>query len=224
MLRSAIVIENFFIQGEAGRIECPLTSVPDPLEPAAAAVVCHPHPLFGGTMHNKTVFAAAKTILDAGIPALRFNFRGAGLSDGDHDGGHREQDDLNLVIDHLAGRFPGLPLLVAGYSFGSFVGLRVGQARQDVAALIGIGVPVSLYDFGFMQACHKPVTFVQGERDQFGSLAALMALAAVVPSGARVLPVAGAAHNFVGQMDEVRDRVCQAIPREMFAAGPSRAN
>jgi alpha/beta superfamily hydrolase len=208
-----LTIENFLLEGPAGRIEC-LIKHPPPggTDISAAAVVCHPHPLFGGTMHNKVVHAAASALEKAGIPALRFNFRGVGLSAGRHDGGHGEQDDTRVVLDNLASRYPGLPLIVSGYSFGAFVGLKTGCGDARVRALIGIGVPVSLYDFSFLTRCDRQITFIQGAQDQFGALPLVMAMAASLPHGARVLPVAGAGHNFDGQLEALARRMDEAIP------------
>ncbi|HYS06496.1 MAG TPA: alpha/beta family hydrolase [Candidatus Dormibacteraeota bacterium] len=211
-------IETFFLRGPAGRIECMLKR-PDAADTPSAAVVCHPHPLFGGTMHNKVVHAAAEAIVDAGIPVLRFNFRGVGGSGGTHDGGRGEQDDLRSVLDHLARLFPGRRLLVAGYSFGSFVALSVGCRDPRAPALIGIGIPVNLVGFGFLRDCRKPLTLIQGDGDAFGPLLQVMALAAVVPGGARVVVVKGAAHNFAGHLDELARCVAAAVPDEMRSAG-----
>ena len=160
-------IENFFLHGPAGRIECMLKR-PAGGDSPAAAVVCHPHPLFGGTMHNKVVHAAAEAIVDTGIPVLRFNFRGVGGSGGTHDGGRGEQDDLRSVMDHLTGLYPRRPLLVAGYSFGAFVVLAVGCRDPRARALIGIGIPINLVGFGFLRECRKPLTLIQGDEDAFG--------------------------------------------------------
>jgi len=162
-------------------------------------------------MHNKVVYAAAKALVRAGIPALRFNFRGVGLSGGKHDGGHGEQADLAVVLDHLVSRFPGSVPVVAGYSFGSVVGMRVGCADRRVGGLIAIGAPVTLYDLSFLASCRTPLLFIQGDRDPFGPLPMIMALAAMVPGGARVLPVAGALHDFAGKMDALGSRLDQAI-------------
>lgn len=210
-------IETFLLRGPAGRIECMLKRPPGEATAGAAAVICHPHPLFGGTMHNKVVHTAAEAIAAAGLPLLRFNFRGVGRSDGAHDAGKGEQDDLRVVLDHLAGLYPSRPLLVAGYSFGAYVGLRVGCADPRVAALIGIGVPVSLVNFAFLQRCAKPLALIQGELDPYGPLGALMTLAALMPDGARVLAVPGAVHNFAGQLDALAARVAEAIPAGMKA-------
>jgi len=210
-------IETFFLRGPAGRIECVLKR-PDAADTPSAAVVCHPHPLFGGTMHNKVVHAAAEAIVDAGIPVLRFNFRGVGGSGGTHDGGRGEQDDLRSVLDHLARLFPDRRLLVAGYSFGAFVALALGCRDPRAHALIGIGIPVNLVGFGFLRDCRKPLTLIQGDGDAFGPLLQVMALAAVVPGGARVVVVKGAAHNFAGHLDEMARCVAAAVPDEMRSA------
>jgi len=211
-------IESFFLPGPAGRLECLLKHPPDERPDASAAVVCHPHPLFGGTLHNKVTHAAAEAIVHAGLPVLRFNFRGAGASGGRHDHGLGEQEDLTAVLDHLAGRFPGRPLLVAGYSFGAFVGLRVGCRDPRVAALIGIGAPVAMYDFGFLRSCSKPLTLIQGTEDPFGPLPLLMTLASTLPGGARVVPIDGAAHSFGAQLEALARRVLEAIPATLRSA------
>src|SRR6266581_2809165 len=217
-------IEAFFLPGPAGRIECMLKRPDEPdtagraataSAPAAAAVICHPHPLFGGTMHNKVVHAAAEAIVGAGLPVLRFNFRGVGGSGGKHDGGRGEQDDLKTVMDHLAGLYPGRPLLVAGYSFGAYVALHVGSRDDRAAALIGIGLPMNLVGFGFLRESDRPLTILQGDQDEFGPLPLVMALAASLPGGARVVAIKGASHNFAGRLDELARRVGEAIPEEL---------
>ncbi len=213
-------LRTFFLRGPAGRIECLLKRPPGGAPPSAVCVLCHPHPLFGGTMHNKVVHAAARAVERAGLPVVRFNFRGAGLSEGAHDGGRGERDDLRAVLDGVSDLHPGLPLLLAGYSFGAWVGLRVGCADPRAAGLIGIGLPVSLYDFGFLGACGTPLALVQGDRDPYGPLPLLMALASAVPSGARILPVREAAHGFEGRLEELGRRVREGIPAGLLATEP----
>ena len=203
-------IETFFLAGPAGRLECFLKHAAG-ADPRAAAVVCHPHPLFGGTLHNKVVHAAAEALVGAGVPALRFNFRGAGGSAGAHDGGRGESDDLRAVLDEAERRFPLLPIVVAGYSFGAFVGLGVGCYDRRVATLIGIAAPVGLYDFAFLRDCDKPLTLIQGESDPLAPLGLVLTLAASLPRGARVVPVEGAAHGFVGHLDALKTRVVEAL-------------
>lgn len=213
-------IETFFLSGPAGRIECMLKhpAAPNTDSPpaAGAAIVCHPHPLFGGTLHNKVVHSAAETIVRAGIPTLRFNFRGAGGSGGRHDHGRGEQDDLRIVLDDIASRYPGHPVLIGGYSFGAFVGLRVGCGDDRVTALMGIGLPVGLYDFGFLAGCGKPLSIIQGDRDPFGPIGLLMTMAAALPGGCRVLTIPGGDHSFNERLDELADRVMASIPGELL--------
>lgn len=218
-------IESFLLPGPAGPIECRLRHPhdgPQVAAPTGAAVVCHPHPLFGGSMHNKVVHAAAVALTTLGLPVLRFNFRGVGLSGGLHDAGHGEQDDMRAVLDEMARRYPGTPLLVTGYSFGAFVGLKQGCGDARVAALIGIGVPLALYDFGFLRECRKPLTLICAERDRFGPLALVMAFAAGLPGGARVLPVMDAEHGFEGKLAAVASQVAAAVPPDLIggAAAP----
>lgn len=209
--RAGTRAETFFLPGPAGRLECFLKRPAAARPGGAAAVVCHPHPLFGGTMHNKVVHAASEALVRLGLPVLRFNFRGAGRSSGPHDGGRGEQDDLRTVLDEAAGRFPRAPLLVAGYSFGAFVGLGVGCLDPRVAALIGIGAPIGLYNFGFLRDCRKPLFLIQGESDPLAPLGLVLTLASMLPAGARVLPIAGANHGFDDRLEEVAARVSEAI-------------
>jgi alpha/beta superfamily hydrolase len=212
-------IETFFLHGPAGRLECTLKHPPDDqaegVPAPAAAIVCHPHPLFGGTFHNKVVHAAAEAIVRAGLPVMRFNFRGAGGSGGRHDGGNGEREDLRVVLDHLAARFPGRPLLVSGYSFGAYVGLRVGCADPRVAALIGIAVPAGMYDFGFLRECAKPLSLIQGDQDPIGPIGLVLTIAAALPGGCRVVAVPGAGHAFTGHLDALAERVAESISGEL---------
>lgn len=194
---------SFFLKGPAGRLEAILWT-PQTLKPARrAAVVCHPHPLFGGTLHNKVVYQTAKTLDSLGIPTLRFNFRGAGMSQGEHDKGRGEQGDVQCAVDFLAHEFPAVPLLVAGFSFGSWVGLRVGCADARVDKLIGLGVPVNSTDFTYLWNCAKPKLFVHGEKDEFGSKEKVEELVASVPGENKLVFVAGADHFFAGHLGEL---------------------
>jgi alpha/beta superfamily hydrolase len=202
------------IPGPAGRLEALLWSParPDPSHdsthgPPVAAVVCHPHPLFGGTMHNKVVYQIARTLDRLGIPSLRFNFRGAGLSEGKHDKGLGEQDDVRAALDFIAAEFPHVPLIVAGFSFGCWVGLRVGCEDSRVIEVAGLGAPVGDSDFSYLGACAKPMLFIQGENDQYGAPAKLKALVKSFPETTRretrIVVVPGADHFFAGHLDEV---------------------
>ena len=222
----ALSLTDLAVIGPAGRIEAFLKQPAGrAAPPVAAAIVCHPHPLFGGTMHNKVVHAAAMALSRAEIPVARFNFRGVGLSEGKYDEGRGEQEDLRAVLGAVTGLMPGAQLLVCGYSFGAWVGLRVGCADPRVAALIGIGLPVGLFSFEYLRACTKPLALIQGDQDRFGPLPLLMGMAAGLPGGARVLPVRGASHGFEGRLEELGRRVSEAIPESLLPSpGPRPAS
>jgi alpha/beta superfamily hydrolase len=203
-------IRNFFLEGPAGRLEAILwTPSAAAAPPPLAAVVCHPHPLFGGTMHNKVVYQSAKSLDALGIPVLRFNFRGAGLSDGVHDRGRGEQGDVRTALDFLAPGFPGVPLLLAGFSFGSWVGMRVGCEDSRVSHLIGLGIPVNSTDFSFLRQCHKPKLFVHGSNDEHGAIEKVKVLIPTLPGENRLVVVEGADHFFAGKLDQL-DRAINA--------------
>jgi len=172
-------------------------------DPALVALACHPHPLFGGTMHNKVVYQAAKALHHSHIPVLRFNFRGAGLSEGEHDRGRGEQDDVRAALAYLAEHFPGKPILLAGFSFGAWVGLRVGCQDPRVGQLIGLGIPVNNSDLSYLRACRKPKLIIQGGNDQYGSRANVEALFATLPGPKRIVIVDGVDHFFAGKLDDV---------------------
>ena len=197
---------SLYVSGPAGRLEA-LLWTPARADPPVGAVVCHPHPLFSGTMHNKVVYQVARTLDRLGLPVLRFNFRGVGLSEGEHAKGHGERDDVRAALDFLAGEFPGLPLMVAGFSFGSWVGLRAGCEDDRVVELAGLGTPVGDSDFSYLAACEKPRLLIQGENDQYGSPSKLEAIVASFPEAVRnetrVVVIPGADHFFQGLLDPV---------------------
>jgi hypothetical protein len=193
---------TFFIPGPAGQLEAMLWTAPE-AEPRRVAALCHPHPLFGGTMHNKVVYQAAKALHQSGLPVLRFNFRGAGLSEGEHDHGRGELDDVRAALDYLAEHFPGKPILLAGFSFGAWIGLRVGCEDSRVTKLIGLGIPVNNSDLTYLRACSKPKLIVQGGEDQHGSREKVEALFADIPGPKRLVIVDGVDHFFAGKLDQV---------------------
>jgi alpha/beta superfamily hydrolase len=199
-------IRSFFIDGPAGQLEALLNSGAE--SASHAAVVCHPHPLFGGTMHNKVVFHAMKALNGFGFPVLRFNFRGTGLSHGEHDYGQGEREDIRAALDWVEKEFQ-VPLLFAGFSFGAAVGLGVACADDRVKALIGLGVPVASvdgrnYDFDFLRSCAKPKLFVSGSRDQFGPRAKLEILVNSVLEPKKLVMIESADHFFEGRLREMR--------------------
>lgn len=196
---------NLFIEAPHGRLEAILKE-PRVGEARGVALVLHPHPLGGGTMHNKVVFRAASALVDAGLVALRVNFRGVGQSTGTHDEGRGEVEDVRAGLDYLSKHYPGQPIMLAGFSFGSRVGTEVGMTDPRVEHLISIGTPVDKYDFSFLTNCRKPILFVHGDTDEFGQLENLRALVAKLPkeARARLEVVKDADHFFEGRLDEVK--------------------
>ena len=188
------------------------------------ALVCHPHPLFGGTMHNKVVYQTAKALHNRGLPVLRFNFRGAGASEGAHDRGIGERDDVRVALDYLAEAFPATPILLAGFSFGSVVGLRVGCADERVVELVGLGLPVDDSNLSYLQECAKPKLILQGGYDQYGSRANIEAFFETLPEPKRLVIVNGADHFFTGQLAKVAAEIDVWFDeRHPGAALPSQA-
>jgi alpha/beta superfamily hydrolase len=208
---------NFFLPGPVGRLEAVLWTPPSPTAPPLAALVCHPHPLFGGTMHNKVVFQAAKSIDALGVPVLRFNFRGAGRSEGVHDRGIGERDDVRAALQFLIAEFPGAPLMFAGFSFGSIVGLREGCQSPEVTQLIGLGLPVNNSDVSFLFKCPKPKLFVHGSNDEHGEVRKLEELVPSLPGENRLVIVEGVDHFFTGKLSAV-DRAITVWLRERVPA------
>ncbi|GAC1639399.1 MAG: Dot/Icm type IV secretion system effector CoxH3 [Candidatus Acidiferrum sp.] len=199
--------KNFFLEGPAGKLEAVLWTPHREIKPRFAAVVCHPHPLFGGTLHNKVVYQAAKALDAKHGAVLRFNFRSAGLSEGKHDRGQGEQGDVAAALEFLAGEFPELPLVLAGFSFGCWVGLRVGCKDARVKRLIGIGAPVNSSDFSYLDSCAKPKLFVHGEKDEFGDVSKLREFVATLPGEKNLVVVEGVDHFFKGKVEEFGDAV-----------------
>jgi len=194
-------VRSFFLEGPVGRLEAILWTPARRTPPPLAGLVCHPHPLFGGTMHNKVVYQVAKTLDRLGLPVLRFNFRGVGLSAGVHDKGIGEQDDVRAALDFLSRAFPSAPLLLAGFSFGCWVGLRVACEDSRVAELVGLGAPVNDSDFSYLARCAKPKLFLQGREDQFGARDRLERLVASLPGENRLEVIEGADHFFGGRLE-----------------------
>lgn len=193
------------LRGPAGRIEA-LLNVGRQDAPYAA-VVCHPHPLFGGTMHNKVVYHAMKTFQGFGLPVLRFNFRGAGLSEGTHDNGHGERDDLRAALDWMRQEY-SRPILFAGFSFGSSVGLRVCCADLRVSGMAALGLPVSAggreYRYSFLAACSQPKLFISGTEDQYGPRAAIETVVASAAPPAKLVLIEDADHFFAGKLEHMQ--------------------
>jgi alpha/beta superfamily hydrolase len=214
MNTQASSIRSLFLDGPAGRLEALLNAGAE--HPTRAALVCHPHPLYGGTLHNKVVFHTMKALNSFGYPVLRFNFRGVGLSQGEHDHGNGEEDDVRTALDWLDREFH-LPSIFAGFSFGAAVGLRVACPDTRVEAVIGLGLPVAaiddrVYDLDFLRGCMKPKLFVSGDRDQFGPRAGLERIVGSLPEPRKLVMVPGADHFFESRLRELRDAIEAWVP------------
>lgn len=190
------------LRGPAGRLEALLNT--GRTDAPYAALICHPHPAGGGTMHNKVVYHAMKAFASFGLPVLRFNFRGTGLSEGSHDDGRGEQEDVRAALDWLDRRFR-LPILFAGFSFGSAVGLPACCGDDRVKGLIGLGVPVHAegrdYTYKFLSHCLQPKLFISGDHDQYGPREAMERIFSTAPEPKRLQWVEGADHFFQGTPD-----------------------
>ena len=198
-------IRSLLLSGAAGNLEALLNA--GEANAPYAAIVTHPHPLFGGTMHNKVVYHAMKALNSFGFPVLRFNFRGVGRSQGRHDSGRGEIEDVRVALQWLASEF-GIPIVFAGFSFGAAVGLRAACPDSRVAALISLGTPVSaegrIYSYEFLRECSKPKLFVSGERDQFAPSQMLREMVGELPGPARLVLIPGADHFFTGHLEPMR--------------------
>ena len=196
--------ETFDFAGPAGRLEAILMRPPES-PPVAAAVVCHAHPLHGGMMHFKVVFRAAKALQSAGLAVLRFNFRGVGRSEGTHDHGAGEQEDARGALLEVQGRFPGLSLVLGGFSFGSTVALRLAARDASVRAVFALGYPLSRpAETAPLEAVRAPRLFVQGENDEFGSGEALRSRVEPLPPPREIAVIPGADHFFEGRLDALQ--------------------
>jgi uncharacterized protein len=211
-------IRSFFVDGPAGRLEALLNAGREGA--THAALVCHPHPLGGGTMHNKVVFHTMKALNSFGFPVLRFNFRGTGLSTGEHDEGRGEVQDVESALAWLIREF-GLPIIFAGFSFGSATGLRAACPHPVVKALISIGTPVQaegrIYSFSFLRECRKPKLFVSGDHDQYGPQAELEDVVARAADPKELVFIPGD-HFFEGHLNELRMTI-ESWMAEQLATG-----
>lgn len=206
---------NLFIPASHGQLEAILKGSRTG-DIRGVGLVLHPHPLGGGTMHNKVVFRAAAALNDAGLVTLRINFRGVGQSTGTHDEGNGERDDVRAALDYLGQNYANQEITLCGFSFGARVGLEVGLSDERVVRLISIGTPVDKYDFSFLEQCRKPILFVHGDHDEYGNVDRLRELVAQIaahaPAELRVIE--GAGHFFDNQLDELKRVITEWIGSE----------
>lgn len=189
------------IAGTTGNIEA-LLEEPAGQRVAAFGVICHPHPLGGGTMTNKVVHALARAMQKCGAPTLRFNFRGVGASAGVFDDGAGETQDALAVIAAGRERWPGAALWLAGFSFGSFVALQVcNTARAN--KLVTVAPPVGRWDFSAISAPQCPWLILQGDADELVDAEAVLAWAAGSPARPEVHLLNGVGHFFHGRLHDI---------------------
>jgi alpha/beta superfamily hydrolase len=203
-------IESLFLKGPAGRLEAMLEE-PEDRDPVEAALVCHPHPQHGGTMHTKAVYRTAKGLRRAGCVVLRFNYRGVNLSEGVYDEGVGELEDARSALSFLLSRYPSLPVTIAGFSFGSRITLKLGCELGYPRRLIAVGFPTVYKDRSYLEGCGVPRYFVQSTNDEFGPIAELAPLVESLPAPATLIQIAAADHYFAGALPQLEDAIA-AIP------------
>jgi alpha/beta superfamily hydrolase len=204
-------IESLFLPGPAGKLEA-LLEEPEDLSdsldgPRLCAVICHPHPLFGGTMHNKVVYRMARGLRRAGLAVLRFNFRGVGASEGAHANSIGEVEDARAALEWLRSRYPQAGYALAGFSFGARVITRLGCAVGEAAFLMAAGFPTEREGFDYLARCRSPKIFIQSTNDQYGPRAALEAAFAGFAEPKQLFWVEAEDHFFTGGLDELEQRV-----------------
>jgi len=195
------------IPGPAGRLECLVEEPGDPTNVRAAVVFGHPHPQYGGTMHTKVVYQAAKAFARIGCAVLRFNFRGAGRSDGTFTDGPGEMDDFRAGLDFMRGRYPQARMWAGGMSFGSWIGMNVGAVDARITTLVGIAMPVGRGDWEAVRRSTKPKFFIHGERDEICPLKEIREFYARAEEPKELAVIDAADHLFDGKVSEVADAI-----------------
>ncbi len=207
------ILESTFIDGPAGRLEALHEGPDEGVEIERVAVVCHPHPLFGGTMHNKVVFRLARGIREAGSAVVRFNFRGVGASQGAHADGKGERDDFRAVVEYARERYPDLPMIGAGFSFGANVGIRVACRDGSFERFIAAGLPVDKAPFDFLAECKTPKIFIHSTNDEHGSRENLQRYYDLAAEPKALEWVEAEDHFFAGNLDEFEQCVREAVTK-----------
>jgi alpha/beta superfamily hydrolase len=208
-------IESLLLEGPAGKLEALLEEpeLADAGAPREACLLCHPHPLFGGTMHNKVVYRIARGMRRAGAVVLRFNFRGVGSSEGIHDGGAGEVEDARAALGFLRERYPDLPYSMAGFSFGSRVIMKLGCALSPVR-LIAVGFPTSRGEFDYLAACGIPKYFIQSSIDEFGPKEEIEAVFQGFAEPKHLQVIEAGDHFFAGALDRLEETIVAITAEE----------
>jgi uncharacterized protein len=198
-------IESLFLDGPAGRLEA-LLEEPDGAEPSEAALVCHPHPQHGGTMHNKVVYRIARGLRRAGAVVLRFNYRGVNLSHGAYADGEGESEDARAALDYLRTRYPRVPYTLAGFSFGSRIALRLGRELPTPRRIIAAGFPAIYKDTTYLNA-PIPRIFIQSTHDEFGPVPMIEEVVASLAEPKQLILIEAQDHFFTGGLDQLEAEV-----------------
>ncbi len=199
-------MESLLLAGNAGRIEA-LLEEPEDREPVEAAVVCHPHPQFGGTMHNKVVYRLARGLRKAGCVVLRFNYRGVNLSEGTYDEGIGETDDARTALRELQSRYPHLPVMVAGFSFGSRVAFRLSSQEPILKRVFAAGFPTRIPGEEYVQQVHIPKVFIHSTQDVYGPRPQMEEFYLTVPEPKQIRWIEAQDHFFAGALDQFESAV-----------------
>lgn len=199
-------IESLLLPGPVGRLEA-LLEEPEDREPVAAALVCHPHPLFGGTLHNKVVYRIARGLRRAGHVVLRFNFRGVNLSEGKHDEGVGEVDDARAALGALRERYPDLPYMLAGFSFGSRVVLRMAQEMPEALRAVAVGFPAQYPGSDALRPCPIPRIFVHSTHDTICPPGPVKNFFSTLDGDNRMIWIEAADHFFANALPQLEDEI-----------------
>jgi uncharacterized protein len=203
------LIQSLTVPGPVGALEA-LLEEPDDVAPHLAALVCHPHPLYGGTMHNKVVYRLARGLRRSGAVVLRFNFRGVGRSEGEHGHMAGEIEDARAVLSLLRERYPALPFVLAGFSFGSRVITRLGCETEGARFLMAAGFPTRMGDADYLDHCRVPKCFLQCTHDEFAPRAQFEDLYARIAEPKQLVWIDAADHFFAGALDELEEQIVNA--------------
>ncbi|MBC8167335.1 MAG: alpha/beta hydrolase [Bryobacteraceae bacterium] len=199
-------IESYMLEGPAGKLEA-LLEEPEQGEPAEAVLICHPHPKGGGTMHNKVVYRIARGLRHSGCVVLRFNYRGVNLSEGTYDEGRGEIDDARTALEWLKGQYPGLPVSLAGFSFGSRIVLKLGCVTPGIRRVIAIGFPTIYREYDFLLGCTVPKVFIHSTKDQYGPVAELDSMFADMLEPKQLIYVEAGDHFFADGLDRFEEAI-----------------
>jgi hypothetical protein len=200
--------QKLFIDGPVGKLEAALRTADSP---RAAVVLAHPHPLYGGTLHNPVIFHSDRELNRAGFTTLRFNFRGVGESEGEHDDARGEVDDVGAAAAWLRASVPDKPLVLVGYSFGSRCAVSYAEKDPTISAVVAIGFPIRVWPFHDIETLGRPFAAVQGTKDEFGPIGEVEAVLGRMSPPGLLFKVEGATHLFPGRAPEAAAAVVRAV-------------